>query len=99
MKATSTVKLTKKERTNLSKFLMVKSKAQFPKQDTEQFSRIINMLGHPGKKEFTAKEFNIVARETKVAARSILKIQAGCLKIIEMAGKNVAATISSGNAR
>ena len=98
MKPTPTVKLTDSERTALSKFLMLKSKSQFPIQDTEQFSKIINMLGHPGKKEFTTAEFKMISREIKVASRLIIKLQTGCLKAIEKAGKNAAA-ISPGNAR
>jgi len=91
MKPVSTAKLTEKERTALSNFLMMKSKAQFPKQDSERFSRIINMLGHPGKKDFTSKEFEMISREFQDAAKLISIIQTGCLKIIEEARKNIVA--------
>lgn len=82
MKPAPTVKLTEKERTTLSNFLMMKSKSQFPKQDTERFSRIINVLGHPGKKDFTVAEYKLICREVKVAAKLILNWQNMCLKII-----------------
>jgi len=76
-KPAPTIILTDTERTNLSKFLNVKTHTEFPKQQSEKFSRICNMLDNThGKKEFTMVEVGI-------AVAIINKKQNQCLTIIE----------------
>jgi hypothetical protein len=83
-KPVQTIKLTDAERSAISKFLNVKTHTEFPKQQSEKFCRICNMLDNTlGKKEFTVVEFEMIKKEVEIAMAIINKKQNQCLTIIE----------------
>ena len=87
-----TIKLTDKERETISRFLMIKSKLIFPKQNSDNFCKIINMLDNTlGKTSFETTEFDAMVDEVRAVMPLIKNIEKECWKAIEREGNSIVA--------